>query len=149
MSWPHYPFHCRHHFCLLKWNTRPYLDTLVQERHNSIVNTLEFLLSCSQCKERHNSIANALELCLSCINPLSCCVDVNKHQCRPMNSPFNSLRPRQNGRRFADDTFKRILLNENVRTSIKISLKFVPKGPINNNLALVQIMAWRLSGDKP
>ena len=62
---------------------------------------------------------------------------------------FNKLRPRQNCRRFADDTFKRIFLNENVRISIKISLKFVPKGPINNNPALVQIMAWRRSGDKP
>ena len=28
-----------------------------------------------------------------------------------------------------------ILLNENVRILIKISLKFVPKGPINNNPA--------------
>ena len=45
---------------------------------------------------------------------------------------FNTLRPRQNGRRFADDTFKRIFLNENVRISIKISLKFVPEGPIDN-----------------
>ena len=50
---------------------------------------------------------------------------------------------------FADDTFKGIFLNENVRISIKISLKFVPKGPINNNPALVQIMAWRRSGNKP
>ena len=32
---------------------------------------------------------------------------------------------------------------------IKISLKFVRKGPINNIPALVQIMAWRRSGDKP
>ena len=32
---------------------------------------------------------------------------------------------------------------------IKISLKFVPKGPISNNPALVQIMARRRSGDKP
>ena len=61
----------------------------------------------------------------------------------------NTLRPGQNGRRFADDTFKRIFLDENVRISIKISLKFVPKGPINNNPALVQIMAWHGSGDKP
>ena len=45
---------------------------------------------------------------------------------------FNTLRPSQNGRRFADDTFKRIFLKENVGISIKISLKFVPKGPINN-----------------
>ena len=32
---------------------------------------------------------------------------------------------------------------------IKISLKFVPKGPIDNSPALVQIMAWRRPGDKP
>ena len=62
---------------------------------------------------------------------------------------LNTLRPRQNGRRFADDTFKRIFLNENIRISIKISLKFVSKGQINNNPSLVQIMAWRRSGDKP
>ena len=62
---------------------------------------------------------------------------------------FNTLRPRQNGHHFPDDTFKRIFLNENIRISIKISLKFVPMGPFNNNPALVQIMAWRLSGDKP
>ena len=61
----------------------------------------------------------------------------------------NTLRPRQNGRHFADDIFKRIFFNENVRISIKISLKFVPKGPINNIKALVQIMAWRRPGDKP
>ena len=62
---------------------------------------------------------------------------------------INSLRPRQNGRRFADDTFKRIFLNENVRISIKISLKFFAEGHINNIPALVQIMAWRRPGDKP
>ena len=62
---------------------------------------------------------------------------------------FNALRPRQNGRLFADNTFKRIFLNENIRISIKISLKFVPKGLINNIPALVPIMAWRRPGDKP
>ena len=62
---------------------------------------------------------------------------------------LNTLRPRQNGRHFADDIFKCIFLNENVSVAIKISLKFVPKGPINNILALVQIMAWRRPGDKP
>ena len=50
---------------------------------------------------------------------------------------FNTLRPRQNGRPFADDIFKCIFLNENVWIPIKISLKFVPKGPINNIPALV------------
>ena len=33
--------------------------------------------------------------------------------------------------------------------SIKISMKFVPEGLINNIPALVQIMAWRRPGDKP
>ena len=83
---------------------------------------------------------------------------VNRNQWRPWIlqdyalvglRPFNTLRPRQNGRRFADDTFKRIFLNEDVRILIKISLKFVPMSPINNNPSLVQIMAWRRSGDKP
>ena len=32
---------------------------------------------------------------------------------------------------------------------MKISLKFVPKGPINNIPALVQIMAWCWPGNKP
>ena len=48
----------------------------------------------------------------------------------------------------ADDIFKRIFLNENVSISIQISLKFVPKGPIENKSALVQVMAWRRTGNK-
>ena len=44
---------------------------------------------------------------------------------------------------------KCIFLNENIIISINISLKFVPKSPINNILALVQIMAWRRPGAKP
>ena len=51
----------------------------------------------------------------------------------------NSLRPRQNGWHFADNIFK----------CISFSLRFVPKGPINNIPALVQIMAWRRPDDKP
>ena len=62
---------------------------------------------------------------------------------------FNTLRPRQNRRHFADDVFKCNFLNENVWIPIKISLKFVTEGPINNIPALVQIMAWRRPGDKP
>ena len=59
--------------------------------------------------------------------------------------PVNTLRLRQNDHPFADDTFKRIFLDENVR----ISLKFVLRGPIDNIPALVQIMAWRRSSNKP
>ena len=62
---------------------------------------------------------------------------------------INTLRPRQNGRHLSDAIFKCIFVNENVLISIRISLKFVPKGPNNNIPALVQIMAWRRLGDKP
>ena len=64
-------------------------------------------------------------------------------------SLINTLRQRRNGQHFADNIFTHIFINENVWISINISLKFVPKGPINNIPALVQIMAWRHSGDKP
>ena len=49
----------------------------------------------------------------------------------------------------ADDIFECILFNENERIPIRISLKFVPRSPIDNKPALVQIMAWRRTGDKP
>ena len=42
--------------------------------------------------------------------------------------------------------FKYIFLNENIWILIDISLKFIPKGRINNIPALVQIMAWRQLG---
>ena len=55
----------------------------------------------------------------------------------------NSSPPGHNGRHFADDVLKRIFFNENCCILIQISLKCVCRVPINNNLALVQIMAWR------
>ena len=62
---------------------------------------------------------------------------------------FNTLRPRQNGRHFADDILKCIFVNENVWIPIKIPLKCILKSPVNNIQALVQIMAWRRPDDKP
>ena len=50
---------------------------------------------------------------------------------------------------FLDNIFKCIFVNENIWIPIKISLKFVPKGPIHNFPALGQMMAWRRTGDKP
>ena len=49
----------------------------------------------------------------------------------------------------AEDIFKCIFLNENDRLSIQISLKYVPRSPIYNKPALVQVMAWRRTGNKP
>ena len=78
--------------------------------------------------------------------------------------PFNSLKliwalqldillsmlsPRQKRRHFADDIFKCNFLNESVWIPIKSSLKFVPQGPVNNIPALVQIMFWRWTGERP
>ena len=49
----------------------------------------------------------------------------------------------------SDDIFICISVNENDRIPIKIPLKFVPMSPINNKLALAQVMAWHWTGDKP
>ena len=49
----------------------------------------------------------------------------------------------------ADDNFKCIFLNENDRIPIRISLKFIPRSPIDNKPALVQVMAWHRTGDTP
>ena len=62
---------------------------------------------------------------------------------------LNTLRPRQNGCHFPDDTFKLIFFNENVRISIEVSLMFVTKCSIKNIPALVEKTAWRRPGDKP
>ena len=64
-------------------------------------------------------------------------------------SRMNTWMQRQYGHHFADDTLKHIFSYENIRISIKISLKFVHKGPINNCPPLVQMMAWHRPGDKP
>ena len=50
---------------------------------------------------------------------------------------------------FQNDILKWIFLNESVWISIKISLKFVPRGLINNIPPLVQIVAWHQPGNKP
>ena len=49
----------------------------------------------------------------------------------------------------ADDIFKCIFLNGNDIIPIQISMKFVPRSLISNKPALVQVMAWRRTGDKP
>ena len=68
--------------------------------------------------------------------------------CQPL-IPINSSPLNKMANIFADEIFKRIFLNENIRISIKIRLKFVPRGSNDNKLALVQVMAWRCTGDKP
>ena len=50
---------------------------------------------------------------------------------------------------FADNILKCLFLNENIWILIKISLKFVPKGSVNNIPSLFQLMAWCRPGNKP
>ena len=52
----------------------------------------------------------------------------------------NSSPSHQNGHHFADDILKWIFMNENFCILIKISLKFVPEGPIDKKSVLVQII---------
>ena len=81
------------------------------------------------------------------------CVSVQIHHsfewCLQTSSELYRLRPIQNGRHFPDGIFKRIFVDENIWISTEISLKFVPEGPIKNFPALIQIMAWRRSCDRP
>ena len=104
---------------------------------------------------RHRNVRPCCVLLWFCTGQTPCSLHLHKGNnwvvqwqwCIPV--PFNTLRPRQNSRHFPDDIFKRIFLNKNVWISINISLKFVPRGPINNIPTLVQVMAWRRPGDKP
>ena len=50
---------------------------------------------------------------------------------------------------FADNIFGCNFMNEKFRILIKISLKFVPKGPIDNYPALFQITSLCQLGSKP
>ena len=49
----------------------------------------------------------------------------------------------------AEDIFECIVVNENDRIPIQMSLKFVPRSPIDNKLTLVQVMAWCQTSNKP
>ena len=62
---------------------------------------------------------------------------------------IKTLRPRQNGRHFADDIFTCVFLNENIWMQINISLKFLIKCQINNIPQLLQIMTCRRPGARP
>ena len=97
------------------------------------------------------SILHIINLVAICISQLFILThwSLVMHICFSWLSLVNTLRPTQEGRHFPDDIFNCIFLNENVRISIIISLKFVSRCPINNIPALVQIMAWHRPGDKP
>ena len=66
--------------------------------------------------------------------------------------PHNTIKTsptEQNGHHFTGNIFKCIFIDENLCILIQISPKFVPKDPIDTKSALVEVMAWCQSGDKP
>ena len=67
------------------------------------------------------------------------------NQCKPYYNS-NTLGPRQNGRRFADDIFKYIFLNESVWISVKILLKSVPNMMTSSNGNMFRVTG-HLSGE--
>ena len=54
---------------------------------------------------------------------------------------LNSSPPGKNGHHFTDNIVRYIFVNEKFCILIKISLKFVAEGPVDNNPSLVKIMA--------
>ena len=59
------------------------------------------------------------------------------HYANPTQLKVNSSPPSQNGHHFSDNIFKSIFMDEKFCSLIRISLKFVPKGPIYNIPVLV------------
>ena len=110
------------------------VQDLITKRHNLLIN-ISILLATEPISRKTLHIIQNLR-------------DLWHHQLYQISDPlfFNTLRPRQNGRHFADDIFKCIFVNENAWIALKILLKFAPKVRINNIPALVQIMAWRRPG---
>ena len=65
------------------------------------------------------------------------CVPSNMYTALSCFVAYNSSPPGQNGRHFPDDIFICIFMNEKFCILIRISQRFVPKGPIENNPVLV------------
>ena len=63
--------------------------------------------------------------------------------------PLRLLKLIETQNKMSDSIFTNIFLNENACVLIEIRMKFVTKGPIVKKSALVQVMAWHQTGDKP
>ena len=122
-------------------------------------NWVEIVVSIAHCIAMNNnkSVLSAINVCTqsACRGQTTCNTGGGSTVTseKKMNPPVAYQNGRghmfQIGRHFPDDIFKWIILNENIWISINISLKFVPRVPINNIPTLVQVMAWRRPGDKP
>ena len=126
--------------CVISWNTK-YFPSCQSKLHICQANVVSYK-PCTLKEKLLLSFYRMIQFTSTWSTVISCV----KNRCF---SNVNTLRPRQNGHHFADNIYRCIFLNENVWIPIKISLEFVPKGPINNIPILVWIMAWRRPGTKP
>ena len=74
---------------------------------------------------------------------------IKEHRQSPTSYGFQHIEAETRWTPFHRRHFEMHFLDWKILIPIKISLKFVPKGPINYIPALVQIMDWRRPGDKP
>ena len=90
----------------------------------------------SYCRD-HSRQSLLLHLEIESIGDISIAIEIYI-SCEPMTASPSSP-PRQNG----------CIMNKKFCISIHFLLKFVPSGPIDIRPALVQVMAWRRTGDMP
>ena len=103
------------------------------------------------CHQRASLGSNELTDIMAWIcNYIHCFIwDVITHPCLSFSGSLTHLPLEKMVAILADDIFNCIFLNENDRIQIWISLNYVPRSQIDKKPALVQVMAWRRTGDKP
>ena len=112
------------------------MQTLLQYAPKGLVDNIRIKQLMVLCRQESNPFLKQYQS--KSIMPLG----VTSH-----NVLINTFRQRQTYPNYGNVIYK-FIFNENAWISIKISLKFVPKGPIKIFLHLVQI-AWCQPGDKP
>ena len=111
---------------------------------------LHIFTRCASGIHSNDVMISAMESQITGVSTVCSAADQKEQRSSASLAIVTTLRPRQNGRYFADDIFKYIFPNEYIWILINISPKSVPKGRINNiSSALVPIMARRRLGDKP
>ena len=85
---------------------------------------------------RINHLVGDTKCHITAFKPINHLWSVRNYNC------LNISRPGQNGRYFVDGFFWCIFLNKNIRILIRFSLKFIPKGPIDDKPVMDQIMVW-------
>ena len=114
--------------CILKK-----IDCIITTLFNRKKKTSSVFHPSSEINSEMKPITDASSLILPVIMSFS------QNKVEALEGSINSSPPGQNGRHFADDVCRCIFVNEKFCILIKISLKFVAKGQIDNNQVSVII----------